>query len=80
MRHRDTVEEIGRLHVRNAAGDMIPLRALVADMETVLGPLAISRYNQVPTEAAVKAARLRFRAVGSVSVSLRRQVVGRDRA
>ena len=24
--HRNTVEDIGRLHVRNAAGDMIPLR------------------------------------------------------
>ena len=50
-RYRDTVEDIGRLHVRNAAGDMIPLRALVADVETVLGPLAISRYNQAPSAA-----------------------------
>ena len=46
-RYRNTVEDIGRLHVRNAAGDMIPLRALVADVETILGPLSISRYNQV---------------------------------
>ena len=50
-RYRDSVEDIGRLHVRNAAGDMIPLRALVADVETVLGPLAVSRYNQAPSAA-----------------------------
>ena len=50
-RYRNTVEDIGRLHVRNAAGDMIPLRALVADVETLLGPLSISRYNQVQAAA-----------------------------
>ena len=50
-RHRNTVEDIGRLHVRNAAGDMIPLRALVADVETTLGPLSISRYNQAQAAA-----------------------------
>ena len=50
-RHRNTVEDIGRLHVRNAAGDMIPLRALVADVETILGPLSISRYNQAQAAA-----------------------------
>ena len=50
-RYRNTVEDIGRLHVRNAAGDMIPLRALVADVETVLGPLAVSRYDQAPSAA-----------------------------
>ena len=50
-RYRNTVEDIGRLHVRNAAGDMIPLRALVADVETILGPLSISRYNQVQAAA-----------------------------
>ena len=32
--------------MRNAAGDMIPLRALVADVDTTLGPLSISRCNQ----------------------------------
>ena len=37
--------------MRNAAGDMIPLRALVADVETLLGPLSISRYNQVQAAA-----------------------------
>ena len=26
---RDTIEDIGQLHVRNASGDMIPLRALI---------------------------------------------------
>ena len=50
-RHRNTVEDIGRLHVRNAAGDMIPLRALVADVDTTLGPLSISRYNQAQAAA-----------------------------
>ena len=50
-RYRNTVEDIGRLHVRNAAGDMIPLRALVADVETTLGPLSISRYNQAQAAA-----------------------------
>ena len=50
-RYRNTVEDVGRLHVRNAAGDMIPLRALVADVETLLGPLSISRYNQVQAAA-----------------------------
>ena len=50
-RYRNTVEDVGRLHVRNAAGDMIPLRALVADVETILGPLSISRYNQVQAAA-----------------------------
>ena len=42
-RYRNAVEDIGPLHVRNAAGDMIPLRALVADVDTTLGPLSISR-------------------------------------
>ena len=45
-RHRDTVEDIGRLHVRNAAGGMVPLRALLSEVRPVLGPLAITRYNQ----------------------------------
>ena len=36
---------------RNAASDMIPLRALVADVETILGPLSITRYNQVQAAA-----------------------------
>ena len=37
--------------MRNAAGDMIPLRALVADTETILGPLSITRYNQAQAAA-----------------------------
>ena len=48
--HRDAVEDIGRLHVRNAAGDMIPLRALV-DVKPILGPLSIVRYNQFQSAA-----------------------------
>lgn len=43
---RDAIEDIGRIHVRNAAGDMVPLRALI-DIKPILGPLAISRYNQL---------------------------------
>ena len=50
-RYRNTVEDIGRLHVRNAAGDMIPLRALVTEVKTILGPLSISRYNQAQAAA-----------------------------
>ena len=59
-RYRNTVEDVGRLHVRNAAGDMIPLRALVADVETLLGPLSISRYNQVQAAALSGANRAGF--------------------
>ena len=48
--HRDTVEDIGRIHVRNAAGNMVPLRTLV-EVSPVLGPLSISRYNQLKSAA-----------------------------
>ncbi len=43
---RDAIEDINRLHVRNADGEMVPLRALV-DIEPILGPLSIGRYNQL---------------------------------
>ena len=46
-RNRDAVEDIERLHVRSPAGDMIPLGALLSEIRTSLGPLAITRYNQV---------------------------------
>jgi multidrug efflux pump subunit AcrB len=41
---RDQVPDIYRIHVRNAEGDMVPLRSL-ADVRLVLGPQAIGRYN-----------------------------------
>ncbi len=36
--------DVLRLHVRNADGEMIPLRTLV-DLDLVLGPQSITRYN-----------------------------------
>ena len=44
--YRDAVEDIGRLHVRNATGGMVPLQALLSEVRPVLGPLSITRYNQ----------------------------------
>ena len=41
---RSTVADVSRLHVRNAAGEMVPLRTLV-DISPVLGPQAVRRYN-----------------------------------
>lgn len=41
---RDAIEDINRLHVRNSAGEMVPLSALV-DLKPILGPLSIKRYN-----------------------------------
>ncbi len=43
-RFRDNVEDIGRLHVRNAQGEMVPVRA-IATPELKLGPQAMVRYN-----------------------------------
>ena len=48
--NRDAVDDIGQLHLRNAAGDMIPLRALV-EVKPILGPLSIVRYNQFQSAA-----------------------------
>ncbi len=42
--YRDTVEDIGRLHVRNANGQMVPLATLV-NVEKILGPVLLNRYN-----------------------------------
>lgn len=47
---RNAVDDIEKLHVRNAAGDMIPLRALV-EVSPILGPLSIQRYNQFQSAA-----------------------------
>ena len=49
-RDRNKIEDIYQLHLRNAAGEMVPLRALV-DIEPVLGPLSIKRYNQFKSAA-----------------------------
>lgn len=43
--YRNSIDDIGRLHVRNAAGEMVPLQALI-NVEPILGPLSIVRYNQ----------------------------------
>jgi hydrophobe/amphiphile efflux-1 (HAE1) family protein len=41
---RDSPQDIGKLNVRNAAGEMVPLAA-VARWEQRLGPQSITRYN-----------------------------------
>ncbi len=41
---RSTVEDVSRLHVRTASGEMVPLRTLV-DISPILGPQAVRRYN-----------------------------------
>lgn len=41
---RDAVEDINRIHVRNSAGEMVPVAA-IARAEYVTGPGAIVRYN-----------------------------------
>lgn len=41
---RDNIGDIGRLHVRNEAGEMVPVRA-VANPELKLGPQTLTRYN-----------------------------------
>ena len=47
---RDTIDDIDRIHVRNAEGDMVPLSTLV-EVEPILGPLMITRYNQLKSAA-----------------------------
>ncbi len=42
--NRDDIDDIWRIHVRNANGDMVPLRAF-ADTRTIVGPQTIFRYN-----------------------------------
>lgn len=42
---RTTIEDINRLYVRNSSDGMVPLRSLV-NVEPILGPLSIKRYNQ----------------------------------
>jgi HAE1 family hydrophobic/amphiphilic exporter-1 len=41
---RSTVDDIFKVHVRNAQGEMVPIRSL-ASVRLVLGPSALIRYN-----------------------------------
>ncbi len=41
---RDEIDDIWRIHVRNARGEMVPLRA-VAETQPRIGPQTIFRYN-----------------------------------
>jgi hydrophobe/amphiphile efflux-1 (HAE1) family protein len=43
---RASVEDIFRVHVRNANGEMVPIRA-IADIRVEFGPQSIVRYNNV---------------------------------
>jgi HAE1 family hydrophobic/amphiphilic exporter-1 len=54
-RYRNRAEDIRRLEVRNAAGQMVPLGA-VARVEDTVGPTIINRYNLYPTAAITGAA------------------------
>jgi multidrug efflux pump len=44
---RSRPEDVGRLQVRNARGEMVPLGTLV-DVRAVTGPMMITRYNMYP--------------------------------
>jgi multidrug efflux pump len=46
-RFRNQMEDVRRLKVRNALGQMVPL-GTVADVKEVNGPLIITRYNMYP--------------------------------
>ncbi len=46
-RFRDSVEDIGRLRTRNAAGEMVPIGSMV-DIEQSYGPDPVLRYNGYP--------------------------------
>jgi len=46
-RHRDQLEDISRLQVRNNQGTMVPLGA-VAQVDEINGPLILTRYNMYP--------------------------------
>jgi multidrug efflux pump subunit AcrB len=41
---RRDIEDIWQIHVRNAVGEMVPMRA-IASVRTVIGPQVITRYN-----------------------------------
>ena len=41
---RDSVDDISRIHVRSASGDMVPVGAF-AQVEATVGPISLQRYN-----------------------------------
>src|SRR5262249_7436171 len=45
---RLTPEDVGKLKVRNAAGEMVPLAAIVK-IEDTIGPAIVNRYNMFPS-------------------------------
>ncbi|MFX6645099.1 efflux RND transporter permease subunit, partial [Acinetobacter baumannii] len=45
--YRRTPEDIGRLYVKNTAGDMVPVSAF-AKVEYSSGPDTVDRYNNLP--------------------------------
>ena len=45
---REKIGDIDKLYVRSSKGSMVPLQSLVR-VSTVLGPAAITRYNQFPS-------------------------------
>lgn len=49
-RFRIHPEDVGKLYVRNNAGEMVPLGSVVT-MEKTGGPIQISKYNMYPTAA-----------------------------
>ncbi len=46
-RNRTQVEDVGRLRVRNAKGDMVPVSTF-AKTEWIIGPATLTRYNGFP--------------------------------
>ena len=46
-KQRVSVEQLGRMHVRNAAGAMVPLSAFTIT-KWIVGPLKLDRYNGFP--------------------------------
>jgi len=46
-KQRVSVEQLGRMHVRNAAGAMVPLSAFTT-VKWIVGPLKLDRYNGFP--------------------------------
>jgi len=46
-KQRVSVEQLGRMHVRNAAGAMVPLSAFTK-AQWIVGPLKLDRYNGFP--------------------------------
>ncbi|MGM3275847.1 multidrug efflux RND transporter permease subunit [Ralstonia sp. 24A2] len=49
-KQRVSVEQLGRMHVRNAAGAMVPLSAFTT-AQWIVGPLKLDRYNGFPAMA-----------------------------